>query len=355
MANEKDILSAAIAATEVEIFGDAFGKEEVVLDETGDTSLEAMGQGLEGQLEDEEDKSETEGDEEGKEKPEQEADASKADKAKLEAEAADKAKTETETQRPEGRVPAGRLREQTERVKTAEAEREALKAQLETERANFAKQTETLNAKFDGVLAALQRQQTPAAQIVPPKADEPPDLFEDPKAFADFITKGFQSELQKRDKEMQDMRVETSMQVAHARHGDSFAKAFDAVKTLDPRNPDDQTAVRRIYAAPNPGEALVQWHKRNEVLREVGNDPAKYRESVAAQTREALMKDPEFRRQLLEDLRADAETGDHGQPRTLTRLPRSLNGAAGNSRGTDDHMGSDGSERSVFDSAFNSS
>ncbi|MBV8474082.1 MAG: hypothetical protein JO107_14785, partial [Hyphomicrobiales bacterium] len=51
MASERDILRDAIIGTEKEIFGDAFGQEEVTLDESGDRSLEAMGSGLEGQHE----------------------------------------------------------------------------------------------------------------------------------------------------------------------------------------------------------------------------------------------------------------------------------------------------------------
>ena len=86
MANrEDDILRDAIRGTEREIFGEAFGNDEPVLDETGDRSLEQMGTGLEGQIEPEEDEEpeaeetgeETEtpepkpGETEGKEKPDE--------------------------------------------------------------------------------------------------------------------------------------------------------------------------------------------------------------------------------------------------------------------------------------------
>ena len=52
--SENDILRDAIIGTEKEIFGDAFGKDDITLDETGDRSHEAMGDGLEGQVEPEE-------------------------------------------------------------------------------------------------------------------------------------------------------------------------------------------------------------------------------------------------------------------------------------------------------------
>ena len=51
------ILKDAIIGTEKEVFSEAFGKDDLTLDETGDRSIEGMGDGLEGQHEpdDEED------------------------------------------------------------------------------------------------------------------------------------------------------------------------------------------------------------------------------------------------------------------------------------------------------------
>ena len=41
---------------------------------------------------------------------------------------------------------------------------------------------------------------------------------------------------------------------------------------------------------------MVGWHKRNKTLAEVGDNPTEYRERIAKETREALIKDPEFRK-----------------------------------------------------------
>ena len=81
---EKDILATAMIETEKEIFGEGFDKEEMTLDETGDTSLEAMGEGLEGQHEPEDEDDEDSEAEEGQED----------DEAKVKAEAEAKAETE---------------------------------------------------------------------------------------------------------------------------------------------------------------------------------------------------------------------------------------------------------------------
>ena len=93
--------------------------------------------------------------------------------------------------------------------------------------------------------------------------------------------------------------------------------------------------------------------QRAEVLRQVGDDPVKFRERAAAQERERLMKDPEFRRQLLEELRADAEAGDNGRARTAVNLPRSLSRVSGGSSHMADRVSMDDSDSAVFGSVFN--
>jgi hypothetical protein len=354
-------LENAVDATSQEIFASAFGDEDPVLDETGDRAIENMGEGLEGQTEvDDEDaeteegegeESETEG-EAGKDDKGEDA-AEKAEAEKLAAEKVEAEKLAAEKP-PEGKVPPGRLREQTERTKAAETERDALKAQVETERANSRKEIDELKAQFNGVLAALQRQQPAAPKVDETKPAAPPDVFEDPKGFAEYLTKGFQSELAQRDQRMESLRVDMSMQTAAGRHGDNFAKAYDAVSKLDPRNPDDQVTVRRIWASPNPGEALVTWHRNQETLREVGNDPGKFKERIAKETRESLVKDPEFRKQLIAELRAEAGDDGTGRPKnSIVKLPRSLNRATGGtSREAIDPSTVDDSQQGIFESAW---
>lgn len=345
---EVDILGSAMAATENEIFGEAFGKEEMVLDESGDRSVEEMGEGLEGQHEPEGD-DEDEGSGSEAEGEEEDAEA----EAETVAEATTKPK-EPVVEPPvqhEGRVPAGRLREQTEKVKAAAAERDALKAEREAEKLAHRKEIEALNAKVDTFLTVLQRQQ-PAQPVAKVETPEVPDLFEDPKAFLEHLNKGFEAKLQERDRRIEDMRIETSMQSAHARHGEAFPLAYQALVNLDRSNPDNLQTGQRILAAPNPGEALMQWHRRNEAFRRVGENPEKYEESIREKARNDLMKDPDFRKQLLADLQAEAATGDHGTPRTITRLPKSLNGASGNNSGRGDASYGDDSDSSVFNSAF---
>jgi len=354
---EVDAISDAIIATEKEIAGEAWGNEDTdAADASGDRSLEDIGDGLEGQHQaasddGEEADGEADGDGEGEgEDGEGEPEAEAAEAAA--AAAAGKGEVippkPAAGERPQGRVPPGVHREAQERARAAEAERDTLKGQLTT----FSDKLEQALRRIDDLSRAPRAEPPKAAEPAAPKAA--PDIFEDPKGFVDHMTGMFQSELSKRDTQLENNRVETSMAIAHAFHKDTFEKAFEAINKLNPSNPDDRATVQRIYKSPNPGEALVGWHKRSQTLAEVGDDPVAYRERIARETREALMKDPEFKKQLVAELRGEAAQGENGSPRTTTRLPGSLRRAAGSNLGAEpnDHRASDDSDQAVADAAW---
>jgi hypothetical protein len=327
-----DILRDAIIGTEREVFGDAFDKEELTLDETGDRSIEAMGEGLEGQREPEDEDEEAD----------EELEASETNEGEE--------KTEEAVHEAQGRVPSGRLREEAEKTRAAQAERDALKAQLEAEKTASQRAIAELNAKFEGFTAS-QRQPAQPAQPKPEEAT--PDLFEDPTAFVNHLQKGFDSKLAAINQQIKDQRINISMELSRTRHGEAFDAAFGALKSLDANNPDNRQLVQRLIDAPNPGEAVVTWHRRNEAIREVGDDPTAYKAKIAEDTRKALMADPEFRKQLVAELRGEAMTGDNGKPRTTVKLPASLNRAGGgNTRAPSDLEIYDGSESATFSSAW---
>jgi hypothetical protein len=347
--NENDIIKAAMRGTEAEIFGEAFGNDEPVLDETGDRSLEEMGTGLEGQHEPDED-DEPEAEETGDETETPEPKTGETEGKDKPAEATPKPEVEPE---PKGRVPAGRLREETKRAQAAEAALVEAKARIAEAETARKKDIDALTARFDGVLAALNKQQQPApAKAEADKPVGPPDLFEDPKAFADYVANASRTQLEQVRGQMDAQRVEFSLSTAHQKHGDVFAKAFETVTRLDPNVQENKDLVQRMWRSPNPGEALVQWHKRNEALREVGDDPSAYKAKIAEETRKALASDPEFRKQLLESLREEASTGDDGRPRNLTRLPASLNRASGGNHLRSDGADRDDSNAAIFESVF---
>jgi hypothetical protein len=340
MANESsDPITAALIETEKEVAGFAWDNEDTeASDPSGDQSLEDMGDGLEGQHEAEDDEGA-----EGVEEPEEEAVAAKTEEKPVE--------EPKPVEQPQGRVPPGKHREALERARAAEVERDTIKAAFERDQADS-------KAKFDLLMreiAAIKASPHPGAI---PKAPEPPkpapDIFENPTGFIEHITQQFQSELNKRDTQLQNQRVETSMALAHGFHKDTFEKAWAAVNALDVNDPDARSTVQRIYASPNPGEALVKWHRRNEVLSFVGDDPVAYRERIRKEEREAMEKDPEFRKRVIAELRGEASTGDNGQPRTITRLPGSLARAPGSNVGANrsDPNDMDDSQQGIADAAW---
>lgn len=348
---EADI-AAAVNETEKEIAGAAWGEEDTeALDATGDRSLESMGEGLEGQHE--ADEEEAEGEESEGEAESEEGEGEQGEQPLAAAEkAAGEPKPQVEGDEPKGRVPAGRLREATERARAAEAERDAER----TARAEESKKLASLEAQMATLTQLLSRQQQPQ-QVAPPPNPEPkaaPDIFENPQGFVEHITNQLRSELGGVRQDLQRQSVETSFRIAHVRHGEAFPKAMEAVNQLNANNPDDRATVQRIYNAPDPGEALVQWHRRNETLARVGNDPAAYEERIRKETQEALMKDPEFRKQLLASLRSEAQQGDDGRPRTTTRLPTSVARASGSNVGAsrENYGAMDDSDQAVAEAAW---
>jgi hypothetical protein len=340
---EVDAISDAMIETEREISLEAWGIEDTERDASGDRSPEDMGEGLEGGHEpDDEDESEdeeSEGEEESESEVVEPAIAAKPGEQKP-----------AETER--ALVPSGKLREATERARAAEARIAELEGAIAK-----GKPAADIEAKLDMALREIAALKAPRAE---PRSQEPaakpkrPDLFEDPDGAIAFVEQGVQSQIAPLSNRIDEVRVQTSMMIAEELHPEAFPKAFAALLQLPQQDPASQLTVKRIVESPNPGRAVLNWHKQQETLARVGSDPAAYEARIREETRTALMADPEFRKQLIAGLRDDAARGDNGQPRTTVRLPRSLNGAAGSNIGANrgDPNQFDDSDQSVAESAW---
>jgi len=352
MAKVDSLLERAIIETDKEIFAEGMDLEAVTLDETGDRSLEAMGAGLEGQHEPEEDDADDE-EQDAEEKSETEGEG----ESKEEVEAKAETDTKEPPQEPQGRVPSGRLREEAEKTRAAQAERDQMKAErdaLKAEEKAYRQELAELKAKFEGFLAARRESRQEKNAIEPPPAPEtPPDILEDPAGYAAFIQRRQEQATQGLQGQLRAMQVNHSMELASVKHGKAFADGFSALKSLDKSTPENRDLMSRILSAPNPGEAVVAWHKRNEVSREIGDDLEGFKARIAREAREAARADEEFRKQVFEDMRAEAMSGNQGRPRTETRLPPSLGRTpGGNGRAPNDREIYDDADSSVFHSAF---
>jgi hypothetical protein len=222
--------------------------------------------------------------------------------------AVSKESTENEARKGRSpRVPLARLQQETDKRRDAE-----------TENANLRERNASLEQRLTSLERRFEPGAEPGSQSGPP---ETPDPLMDPEGYADFVRGSIRQEMV-RDK------VASSFEDAHEAHGQNFEAAFNLLSRItqggDPRDRD------RIVAAPNPGKALMKWFSQREMLREAGDDPAAYRARIAGEAREALKKDPEFRKSLLAELRDEAGS-QTGRPYTTTRLP-SLSGASGGSR-----------------------
>lgn len=320
------LLSEAEANTEAEIFNEATGAAEA--DETADKSLEDMGDGLEGDNVHEDDEADAageqnEGDKTGK--ANDKVDDGKAVDGKPDPKAAKADKDEVvDPKTGKGMVPSSRLREET-------AKRVEVEGKFDSLRSDFDK----LNSRLDTILTRGIPQQQAADKVTAPAL---PDPVLDPEGYRAAVLADAETMFVNRT-------VNSTFAAAHEAHGKDFEAAYSALTGLDKTNPADRALVQRIKAAPDPGKALMTWHKQQSTLREVGSDPAAY---VQKKLEEAL-NDPAFLAKAVEKIKGGSQQ-QNGTSQTF-RVPRSLNSASGGRGGATFDPG-DSSDEAIFQSAL---
>jgi hypothetical protein len=211
------------------------------------------------------------------------------------------------------RIPLPEYLSTRERAQRAEARAEALERQL----AQMSR-------------AAQQPKQEPAAP-------QRPDPLIDPEGYATWVENTMAERLLHQQRDF-DLRM------AHSRHGKVFEEAYAAAQSA---LASGDTHLRALMMnATSPGEALVNWHRQQQVVRETGGDLGAYRQK----TLEEALKDPAFLAKALEAARATASTttaqgGTQGKPNIS--LPPSLTRATS----AGGHI-SDPSENDVSDAAL---
>lgn len=168
-------------------------------------------------------------------------------------------------------IPPSRLREEAEARRAAERRAEALERQI----------------------AEMQPRLEPKPRT---------DMFENPSA---FVQEEVQPILDPVQREIGSLREFYSKRDAIREHGqEKVAEAFNAMhQALGSGDPDASSAYARIKGSQDPFGDLVSWHSRNQVLAEVGSDPAAYRQKII----EEALKDPEVRKRLFEETRQQAQ------------------------------------------------
>jgi len=240
---------------------------------------------------------------------ESEASQSRDERGRFKSEA-EKAEAAPKTADPDegegGRVPAWRLREIRE-------ERDAERRERETER----RELEALKRERAAWLQQQQRQQPP----------QRPDLYNDPDAYADYVEQTVGGRVKTVEEMVRDRFVNMTFDSqAEALGKDVFDPMVNAfIQTAGVGGSVDPQLFRSVVEASNPGAALVRWHKRHQAQTEVGGDIDGYN----ARLRDKLKKDPEFRKEFMAELEAEARGGSPARSSdNITSLP-SLNRAPG--------------------------
>jgi hypothetical protein len=211
-----------------------------------------------------------------------------APKAQEEAEIAE---PEPQQQKSEG-IPSWRLKEEAEARRAAEE-----RARATEERSNaLAREMEELRRQV--------MSQTKKAEEAPPP--EPWDA-----GYTDYIEAKALEKVQKQNEVF-------SMRMAVKEYGqETVETAYAALgRAMQSGDPAAQAEFQRIQRSQDPYEDLVHWHKRQQVLSTVGNDPNAWLEKQL----EERLKDPTYQAALLERIRGTAQ-----QQRPVTQLPPSLN------------------------------
>lgn len=195
----------------------------------------------------------------------------------------------TEEHPASGGIPQARLKAEAEKRREAEADAAALRREI---------------AELRGMVQARQQ---PAPQ--PQQERQAPNLFEAPEEYISSQLTPVQQQLQ----ETREMLLE--MQATQTHGVEVVNAAKEAGKALF-GTPEGQALARK------PGnlfDNLVQWHKQQQALSLVGNDPNAWLESEI----EKRMGDPAFQAQYLDRIRSGAASNtNRSQP--ATNLPRSI-------------------------------
>lgn len=153
-----------------------------------------------------------------------------------------------------------------------EATQDAEKPEAEAEAPAHKDEPQTVPV---GVVQELRRElrELKAAQSQR-EATPPPDIFEDPKGYQDYVQMAVQNRVD-------NVKLDISEEMTRTQHGDEVVDAaFSAFQQAS-----DPALHQQILNSRNPWGSLVKWHQGQELAREIGGDPAAYKAKVEAELR----------------------------------------------------------------------
>lgn len=213
--------------------------------------------------------------------------------------------SQPEAEKEDARIPSWRLKEESDRRREAE--------QALNELRNEFRQMQ---------MQMMQARQPPQPQ------PETPDIFADPQGFIQSLQANF-------DNRLKTLQLENSLRFAHQAHGDKFNKAYDAFTNYVAQS-RDQASYQRVMASHDPGEALVQWYREQELQQQLGGSDL---QSFIEKQKEEWLKDPTVQAKVIEAFKATQQS----QPSNPVHLPPSLSRAAA-ARSSHDEGGTSGAD-----------
>jgi uncharacterized coiled-coil protein SlyX len=159
-----------------------------------------------------------------------------------------------------------------QRVPVAALQKEREKAKRYTEQvAESQREISELKQTVQQLVNSLQAQQpTPQA----------PEFWEQPEQAIDYRLNQVVTPIQQA---LVQQREEVSRMMAAEKFGEAtINEAYETLASMR-GSPDFSLTYRQIMSSPHPYGALVDWHRKQQVLSEIGSDPAAYKEKLKAE------------------------------------------------------------------------
>jgi hypothetical protein len=160
--------------------------------------------------------------------------------------------------------------------------------------ASFLDERERRQALERRIAEFEEQQKEVARQAQPPDPILQPDVYTDER-----IQKAIEPIRQNFAMQLAHQAKMTAAMVYGGENVDKAQQAFDAEIQAGRMHPAEH---QRIMSMPNPFLAAVEWHRNREILKEIGSDPAAYRQRIL----DEALQDEEYLGRAVEAARSRA-------------------------------------------------
>jgi len=158
----------------------------------------------------------------------------------------------------------------------------AFKAQREEGRKRYTEQVADFERKLEEREKAWEKRFETLVQTLAPRQPQQqpqqadvPDVFADPQGYTAHINQTVEQRLAQQ-------RLDLDLRLTAATHKEDFPKAWEAFMGSVGTG-QNAALYHQVMNSSSPGEAIVDWFKREQLVREVGSDPASFRERLRAE------------------------------------------------------------------------